>query len=689
MSTKLIDILWVLTSMMLVVFMQVGFLFIESGLTRAKNSINVAIKNMCDFSISGMVYWVFGFGIMFGTSFLGLAGKDHYFMDLADTEFQQVVFFLYQLAFCSTAITIVSGAVAERMYFFAYLVNSFLMALLVYPIVGHWAWGGGFLENAGQGWLASLGFVDFAGSIVVHATGGSVALAILMIIGPRTGKYPEDNSPPKIINGSNVPLAVAGGIILWIGWIGFNGGSTFAFNKTVPAILANTILAAVSGLLSALFSFWKHKGYTSASAPLNGSLGGLVAITACCHVVSTPEAVFIGAVAGLLVILSSEALEKLKIDDAVGAIPVHTVSGLWGALCVGLFGDLEAIGTGLDRWEQIGVQALGSFAICAFAFLIIYILLSIFNLFKPIRISLEDEFSGLNVTEHRASTELIALFRIMDHQYQTGNLREKVPVEPFTEVGQIAERYNMVTSKVRSMLTEKEKTHSVLRKYTPIEILNDIQNGKNPLERKFEKTEKIILFSDIYNSTTLSEALSLERFSDILNAYYKISNGPIIAHGGTISKLTGDGLLAYFTAENGENAVKACLEILDKLKQYRDEANDLGQYLYAGFGLSLGTVFVGNIGSELHKDYTLIGDTVNTGARLESLTRSLKSALVMDVNIAKQIKDTMKIKKLGMYQPKGKQAKVEIYTIDEPQVYTEEVGSVLKEQLKQAIANNI
>ncbi len=248
------------------------------------------------------------------------------------------------------------------------------------------------------------------------------------------------------------------------------------------------------------------------------------------------------------------------------------------------------------------------------------------------------------------------------------------------------ERNESLIQPIRNMLDSIARTHSFLRKYVPAKILNDIQSGQNLLEQKFQKSEKIVLFSDMYNSTSLAEVLPLEKMSDILNTYYEICNNTIIAHGGLILKLTGDGLMAYFAPENAENAAKACLEILAKLKQYRHEADGMGRYLYAGFGLSLGTVFEGNIGSDLRRDYTLIGDTVNIGSRLENLTRRLKIMLVINANIAERLKNTMNVKKLGMYEPRGRQAKIEIFTIDEPQVYSEEVSSVLKEQLIEAAA---
>ncbi len=219
---------------------------------------------------------------------------------------------------------------------------------------------------------------------------------------------------------------------------------------------------------------------------------------------------------------------------------------------------------------------------------------------------------------------------------------------------------------------EKEYTLSLLKRYAPPEIISDIANRKNPLERKFERIKKVVVFSDIFKSTTLSEKLSLEEFSRILNDYYEITDPIIIKYGGTISRLTGDGLLAYFTPENVKNGVQACLDVLSELKAYRSKADNLRKYLYAGFSLTLGTVFTGNIGCSSRKDFTVIGDTVNTSARLESLTHEREYLLLMDSNVANEVKDTMKVKEVGTYQPKGMQVELPIFTVDEPQIYNQD-----------------
>ncbi|TGJ99510.1 ammonium transporter [Leptospira semungkisensis] len=450
------DILWIILSSGLVFFMQAGFLCLESGLTRTKNSINVAIKNITDFGIATLVFYSIGFGLMFGVSFFGIIGHDFFFPEFSWEKPEIPVFFLFQLMFCGTAATIVSGAVAERMKFGAYIIVTTIISSLIYPVFGHWAWGKQLQDwNQVTGWLARLGFVDFAGSTAVHSVGGWVGLSAMMLIGNRTGKYGWDGEVRKI-TGHNLPLAMLGTLILWFGWIGFNGGSTLAFTPNVPNIIVNTMFAASGGMASSLIYGWIRLKYAEATLPLNGTLAGLVAITAPCHAVNSLEAILIGLVAGILMFEAGEQLDRLKLDDAVGAIPVHLVGGIWGTLAVGFFGDLSLLGTGLNRTDQILIQLLGIFSCGLLSFGVSYSLLALINRFYRLRVSPQNEYQGLNYTEHRATTELIDLFLEMEYQKQTGDLSKDLSIEPFTEVGQIAERYNLVLEKIRTNIKEKE-----------------------------------------------------------------------------------------------------------------------------------------------------------------------------------------------------------------------------------------
>ena len=435
MGTSEIDILWVVFCAGLVFLMQAGFLCLESGLTRSKNAINVAIKNVVDFAVAVALYWGFGFALMFGLSAGGVLGTSHFMVPVGlGSDPGLAAFFLFQAMFCSTAATIVSGAVAERMRFSAYLAVAALIAALIYPVFGHWAWGEG-------GWLAALGFVDFAGSTVVHSVGGWVALAAVLIIGPRSGRFDaQDRVQP--ISGGNLPLAMLGVLLLFFGWFGFNGGSTLALDARVPGILGNTVLAAVAGVLAALALGWMLRGYADVVHTLNGAIAGLVAITACAHVVSAAAAVLIGALGAVVMVVSQEWLLRRRIDDAVGAIPAHLCAGVWGTLAVALFGDLQALGTGHGRLAQLGVQMLGVSVCGLWSFGLAWLLLRRLDRVLPLRVPPDHELRGLNVSEHGARTELIELLQAMEVQEKTGQLSVRVPVEPFTEVGQIAAAYN-------------------------------------------------------------------------------------------------------------------------------------------------------------------------------------------------------------------------------------------------------
>ncbi len=461
MDIPAVDVLWILLSASLVFLMQAGFLCLETGVTRQKNNINVAVKNLTDLGISIILFWAFGFAIMFGQSWAGFLGHTSFLTDFSQTTVWAVAFFLFQMMFCGTTVTILSGAVAERMRFDGYIVLAMLVSGIIYPVFGHWVWNG--LDVGGAfGWLGQLGFVDFAGSTVVHSVGGWVALATLLILGPRTGRFAEDGTPQKI-QGANLSIAVLGVILLWFGWFGFNGGSTLAMNDQVPYILANTMLAGGAGLVGALLIGWYRRGRADVDLALNGSIAGLVAITANAHAVSSPSAVLIGLIGGMIMLLVEELLLRWQIDDAVGAIPVHLGAGVWGTLAVALFGQAEMVGTGLGFWAQLGVQCLGIIVCGGWAFGTTYLLLQIINRWLPLRVSVEAEKVGLNVSEHGATTPLIDLFQVMDAQSRTGDLSLRVPVEPFTEVGQIAERYNNIITSLEQMTSRTQNLERLNR----------------------------------------------------------------------------------------------------------------------------------------------------------------------------------------------------------------------------------
>ncbi len=452
------DLLWVLLAAFLVFLMQAGFLCLESGLIRSKNSINVAAKNITDFILCSAVFWVVGFGLMFGDSQQGWLGVSHFFFDGNDNP-HLMTMFIFQVMFCGTAVTLVSGAVAERMTFSGYIAVTLLITLLIYPVTGHWAWAG-IISGVSSGWLEKLGFVDFAGSTVVHSVGGWVALAAVLVLGPRIGRFDHHGGR---IPGCNLPLAVLGCLLLWFGWFGFNGGSTLSWDDAIPGILLNTCLAASFGGIAAAGMSYAGKGYADVQQAINGVLGGLVSITANCHAVEPHYAALIGATGGLLVYWGEIWLERLQIDDAIGVIPVHLFAGIWGTLAVALFGEPEALGTGLTSLSQLWSQVVGVVAVGSYSFVIAYIALHLINRLLPLRVSRESELMGLNISEHNVSTEVFDLLSAMEKQQEKADFSGNVPVEPFTEVGQIAQQYNRVINRVDEEIRLRDQAFQAFR----------------------------------------------------------------------------------------------------------------------------------------------------------------------------------------------------------------------------------
>ena len=403
-----LDTVWVLVTAMLVFFMNAGFALLESGLCRAKNAVNILAKNFIVFAVSSVAFWAVGFGLMFGdgNDVIGMTGwltmgadnspatGDAYqgvFSSLNWTGVPLNAKFFFQLVFAGTAATIVSGAVAERIKFFTFVVFSFILVGLIYPIGGHWIWGGG--------WLAKMGFLDFAGSSVVHSIGGWCALTGVIVLGPRIGKYHKDGSA-RPIPGHNMTSATLGTLILWLGWFGFNPGSTMAVDPSAIALIAlNTNMAAATGCLSATIASWLLLGKPDLSMILNGTLAGLVAITASCAFVSVGAAVVIGLVAGVLVVYSVLFFDKVRIDDPVGATSVHLVNGVFGTLCVGLFatdGGLFYGGGFAKTLTQVtGIAAIGAvtFAVSLLAWLLLKATMGI-------RVAPAEEQEGLDLGEH-------------------------------------------------------------------------------------------------------------------------------------------------------------------------------------------------------------------------------------------------------------------------------------------------
>jgi len=386
------NFLWTLVAAALVFFMQAGFALVETGFTRAKNAINIIMKNLMDFSIGSIAFWAIGFGLMFGATSTGWFGTSGFFLSDFTGEGTEwiLAFWMFQVVFCATAATIVSGAMAERTKFVGYLCYSVVLSALIYPIFGSWAWGS--LLN-GEGWLEGFGFIDFAGSTVVHSVGGWAALAGAMVLGPRIGKYMKDGKVRPIL-GHNMPLAALGVFILWLGWFGFNPGSTTTADKSIAMIFVNTNLAAAAGAILALVVSWMKFGKPEVGMSLNGALAGLVGITAGCANVTPTSSILIGAAAGVIVVFSVVFFDKIKIDDPVGAISVHGVCGAWGTLAAGIF-DMGGFSL-----KVVGVQLLGIGACFLWTFPLAFLMFKVIDAVVGLRVSPEEELEGLDWTEH-------------------------------------------------------------------------------------------------------------------------------------------------------------------------------------------------------------------------------------------------------------------------------------------------
>ncbi len=425
-SKVIVDTIWVLITAKMIFFMNLGFAAVESGFARAKNCVNILSKNFIVFAVSSLGFLALGWGLMFGdgNGFIGLkgllfaGGTDN---SPATGEAYQGVYtaiswtgvpfwakFFFQLVFCGTAATIVSGAVAERIKYTSFILFSFVMAMLIYPIIGHWVWGGG--------WLAKMGMFDFAGSTVVHSVGGWAALAGVILLGPRIGKY--SNGQIKAIPGHNMSLATIGTFVLWFGWFGFNPGSTMSADPiAISHVAVTTNTAAAMAIMSATLTSWLLIGKPDLGMTLNGCLAGLVAITASCAFVSVTSSIIIGLISGILVVLAVMMFDRLRLDDPVGALSVHLVNGVFGTICVGLFSQDKLTGTatgnGLFFGGGLGLlkaQMAAVFSVGVFVFGISLLTWAIIRVFLGMRVSREEELRGLDIGEH--GNEAYAGFQI-------------------------------------------------------------------------------------------------------------------------------------------------------------------------------------------------------------------------------------------------------------------------------------
>ncbi|MDK2807823.1 MAG: ammonium transporter, Amt family [Clostridiales bacterium] len=408
----LLNIVWTMLGAVLVFFMQAGFAAVETGFTRAKNAGNIIMKNLMDFVLGSIFFFLFGFALMFGLDKAGILGTSGFLNPSALADEMGLfnglpihVFLIFHTVFCATAATIVSGAMAERTKFAAYLVYSAAISVFIYPITGHWIWGGG--------WLSSIGYHDFAGSSAVHMVGGVCAFIGAKILGARIGKY-DEHGKPKAIPGHNITLGALGVFILWFCWFGFNAGSTTGATTTLGDIAVTTNLAAVAATLTTLIVTWVRYGKPDVSMTLNGSLAGLVAITAGCDIVNNYAALAIGVIAGVLVVVAVEFVDKvIKVDDPVGAVAVHGVNGFVGTLLTAVFAKNAVLADyGMSRIQFIGVQLIGLAAVVAYVGVMAFIIFKLLDKTIGLRVSEKEEVDGLDLHEHGMSA--YANFRFHD-----------------------------------------------------------------------------------------------------------------------------------------------------------------------------------------------------------------------------------------------------------------------------------
>jgi len=441
---------FVLTCAAIVFLMQAGFCLLESGMVRSKNSINVAVKNILDCSITMLLFIGFGFSMMFGASIGGLIGDPLSAWDMSDPK--MVSFILYQLVFCSAAATIVSGAIAERVKLTSYLAIVLVVSGFVYPTFGHWAWGG-TLPGSEAGWLKALGFVDWAGGSVVHIVGGFCALGAAQAVGQRVNR-----GKAGLTGGYSLTLAILGVFLLWFGWWGFNGGSGLAADANVPRIILITNIGAVAGGLAASIYSRLSLGRIEVVPLITGILAGLVSVTAACHALSPKTAVICGIIGAILAMWATDLLPKIGIDDAVNAFPVHGVAGIWGVVAFAMFAPESELLAG-SRIEQLKIQAIGSVTAASLSYLTVFVALKLLKLIIPIRVTAEEEKIGLNVVEHGATNAVSNLVMEIDEHGRTGDYSKGVEADEHSEVGQIAMGYNRVIQRVQSEMSNHKETN--------------------------------------------------------------------------------------------------------------------------------------------------------------------------------------------------------------------------------------
>ena len=510
-------ILWMIFCIGLLLFMQLGFCCLEAGLVRSKNSINVVMKNCLDFCISFLGFFFIGSILMFSPlTTVNNTFIDHYSLSEPNT----IIPLIFHSMFCSTAVTITSGAVAERMNLKGYLALALITTVLIYPLCGRLIWGDLLYPNQNIALLAQYGFHDFAGATPVHALGGAIALAAVIVVGPRLGRFGQNSQP---IRASSFSLASIGIFFLWVGWLGFNGGSKMMLTAQTPSIVLITLVGGLSGMLcAALYSEAKKLGLEVLPV-LNGGLAGMVSITAGADIYGPLQALFVGSVAGLLSYWVNPLLERWRLDDGIGVISVHLVTGVWGAFAVGLFKPLSDSQT---RFEAVAVQLLGVLAIVFISFVLSYLFLRLLHRFSGLRVPRAAEMIGLNIWENKASTSQIDLLQQMSVQAKYALFNERVTVEPFTPEHDIAAFYNSVLDKFDQVQDEKDKALEEAVWLAEHDPLTGVKN-RRALTRILFKEQQLIHRN---NSRATIAIMDLDFFKKINDDYGHDAGDAVLKH---------------------------------------------------------------------------------------------------------------------------------------------------------------